>query len=324
MAGVPSRNPKAAFAAVIPMFLAVCAVAGCAASGLAEIPRPGASATLEVRELDRRARAGDKAAQLELGMRYEDGSGVERDVDTARRLYLLTLNGPRFQTQSVPVNGTVVAENTAIGRSPIWPRSFADIRAYHPYRIAALLKLCGLAPAAAGSEDCAPEKVDLLRDLAHLEANFRPCRLTTNLGEAATSPRLFIINAVDAERSIATRQCMFDRAPPPDLPPDRSRLIWTTWLVLRQLDRCAPDGDCEGRRLAERAADNLRAGPEDSLLWFAIRDAAGRAPFSQDEVGSSWWMIACRIDVPEGRYQPRETERKICRFARPRADGTTR
>jgi hypothetical protein len=41
----------------------------------------------EMRTLARRAQAGDKHAQLELGIRYEEGRGVERDLGRARKFY---------------------------------------------------------------------------------------------------------------------------------------------------------------------------------------------------------------------------------------------
>lgn len=43
----------------------------------------------EVRHLALRAQAGDKQAQLELGIRFEEGRGVERDVAKARDMYRL-------------------------------------------------------------------------------------------------------------------------------------------------------------------------------------------------------------------------------------------
>src|SRR3546814_3291135 len=49
---------------------------------------PGA-APAEVQDLARRAAAGDKHAQLDLGIRYEEGNGVPRDLKRARQLYRL-------------------------------------------------------------------------------------------------------------------------------------------------------------------------------------------------------------------------------------------
>ena len=41
----------------------------------------------ELRDLARRAQAGDKQAQLDLGIAFEEGRGVARDLGMARRLY---------------------------------------------------------------------------------------------------------------------------------------------------------------------------------------------------------------------------------------------
>ncbi|WP_157223866.1 SEL1-like repeat protein [Caulobacter sp. AP07] len=48
--------------------------------------RPGA-ATSELQSLAERSRAGDKQAQLALGIRLEHGDGVARDVPQAIKLY---------------------------------------------------------------------------------------------------------------------------------------------------------------------------------------------------------------------------------------------
>lgn len=42
-----------------------------------------------ISEIARRARAGDKQAQLELGIRYEEGRDVQRNIGRAIRLYRL-------------------------------------------------------------------------------------------------------------------------------------------------------------------------------------------------------------------------------------------
>jgi hypothetical protein len=48
--------------------------------------QPGA-AEPALQALAARARAGDKQAQLELGIRFEEGSGISRDLLQARALY---------------------------------------------------------------------------------------------------------------------------------------------------------------------------------------------------------------------------------------------
>ena len=84
--GQRNRNPKPAlFAAAL--LLASAALTGCSTSSYAGIPlRPGA-ADPELQELAMRARSGDKQAQLELGIRYEEGRGVSTNVARAEQLY---------------------------------------------------------------------------------------------------------------------------------------------------------------------------------------------------------------------------------------------
>jgi TPR repeat protein len=61
--------------------------AGCAASSYAGIPlSPGATAP-DLLDLARRARAGDKSAQLGLAVRFEEGQGIARDFSRAIVLY---------------------------------------------------------------------------------------------------------------------------------------------------------------------------------------------------------------------------------------------
>lgn len=68
--------------------LFVIATAGCAApSSYAGIGLQPGAAPAEVQDLARRARAGDKLAQLHLAIRFEDGQGVERDPSRAIALY---------------------------------------------------------------------------------------------------------------------------------------------------------------------------------------------------------------------------------------------
>jgi len=76
-------------------FALVCApllLAACAANAYAGIPfGPGAAAP-ELQALARRAQAGDKQAQLELGIRYEEGRDVPVDLGRAERLYSIAAN----------------------------------------------------------------------------------------------------------------------------------------------------------------------------------------------------------------------------------------
>jgi hypothetical protein len=70
--------------ALVPFALGACA----AAQTYAGVPLTPGAADRELQELARRAKAGDKHAQLELGIRYEEGRGVPINLRRAAQLYL--------------------------------------------------------------------------------------------------------------------------------------------------------------------------------------------------------------------------------------------
>lgn len=49
--------------------------------------RLGTASDIHIQELASRAQRGDKKAQLELGIAFEEGAGVARDIKRARALY---------------------------------------------------------------------------------------------------------------------------------------------------------------------------------------------------------------------------------------------
>jgi len=75
--------------ALTAALVAVAALAGCASQPerFAGISFNSESHPAEVRALAERAAAGDKLAQLELGIRYEEGRGVPSSRRRAERLY---------------------------------------------------------------------------------------------------------------------------------------------------------------------------------------------------------------------------------------------
>lgn len=68
------------------MLAAALLLGGCAA-GRACAPPLQAGAGAEITSLQCAAAAGDKGAQLALGIRYEEGDGVPRDLNRAEQLY---------------------------------------------------------------------------------------------------------------------------------------------------------------------------------------------------------------------------------------------
>jgi hypothetical protein len=98
--------------------LAACALAGCATNSYMGIPldAPVASGRdMVLRNLAARAKAGDKQAQLELGIAFEEGRGVPQDLGKAEKLYRLAASdsGGTMWVYSPPVrnggNGRVIS-----------------------------------------------------------------------------------------------------------------------------------------------------------------------------------------------------------------------
>lgn len=73
----------------LPAALAMFALSACVSSEYMGISLRSGAAESELQALARRARAGDKQAQFELGIRYEEGRGVPIDIRRAKKLYTL-------------------------------------------------------------------------------------------------------------------------------------------------------------------------------------------------------------------------------------------
>ena len=106
--GMMSQKLKALCAATALAALSACA-APSSYMGIAFAPVAASSEQSEIHSLARRAQAGDKQAQLELGIRFEEGRGVSQDLERARKLYTkaATSSGGLKWIYSPPVgNGT--------------------------------------------------------------------------------------------------------------------------------------------------------------------------------------------------------------------------
>lgn len=87
---IVGRNRKACIALLVAC--AAMSLTACTESYAGVRLSPG-TGDPEIRNLARLARAGDKHAQLQLGIRYEEGRGVPVDFDRAMRLYALAASG---------------------------------------------------------------------------------------------------------------------------------------------------------------------------------------------------------------------------------------
>jgi hypothetical protein len=105
--------------------LAACALGACAAgSSYMGIPLDSTVASgpdAALRNLAARAQAGDKHAQLELGIAFEEGRGVPRDLGKAERLYRMAAadSGGQQWVYSPPVRRGDSGRVIPLDRGPI-------------------------------------------------------------------------------------------------------------------------------------------------------------------------------------------------------------
>jgi hypothetical protein len=85
--GNPGRKLRATLAATLAIAAVLPLTACAASSSFAGIPLARGAAEPRLQALAQRAKVGDKQAQLELGIRYEEGLGVPVDIGRAKRLY---------------------------------------------------------------------------------------------------------------------------------------------------------------------------------------------------------------------------------------------
>jgi hypothetical protein len=121
-AGVPSWEKRGAYAALLLAMASLSTLAGCAAERYMGVPLAAGAAEPELQALARRAHAGDKNAQLELGIRYEEGRGVPSNPERAERLYRMAASqsGGATYVYSPPVGtrpGQVVEASRETARA---------------------------------------------------------------------------------------------------------------------------------------------------------------------------------------------------------------
>lgn len=77
---------------ILPLVGAASLLGGCVSNSYMGIPLIETAADPALRSLAQRAATGDKRAQLELGIRFEEGRGVPVDRKRAKKLYQLAAN----------------------------------------------------------------------------------------------------------------------------------------------------------------------------------------------------------------------------------------
>ncbi len=114
------RSGKAGIFLLLAVALLLPACAGNVYMG---IPLTGRAGDPTLRSLAQRAAAGDKWAQLDLGIRYEEGRGVPPDAAKAERLYRLAArdSGGTIWIYSPPVRGGASGRVIPVDGGPLQP-----------------------------------------------------------------------------------------------------------------------------------------------------------------------------------------------------------
>jgi hypothetical protein len=147
----------------LSLLAAVPALGGCAApTSYAGISLAPGAADAELQDLAQRARAGDKQALLELGIRYEEGRGVPVNLARAERFYALAAAGMPGTTHVYvpPVRGSgggvvAVPSGSAAPGLPEARRRLERLQLRH-----AVLPAGGDPPAAPPNEEQRVERED--------------------------------------------------------------------------------------------------------------------------------------------------------------------
>jgi hypothetical protein len=110
-------------AAILLTLAAPLTLAACTPTTYAGISLKPGAADPELQSLARRGQGGDKHAQLELGIRYEEGRGVPANLDRASYLYeqAARTSGGRTQVYVPPVAPQTRGHVVTVGAGPRQP-----------------------------------------------------------------------------------------------------------------------------------------------------------------------------------------------------------
>lgn len=149
---VPSRGWRGAWTALL-FACSLPALGACMANSYAGIALAAGAADPELQGLARRAQAGDRQAQLELGIRHQEGRGVPLDLERAAQLYRrAAASGDNSRLAYVPGTGGRPASWTILssgGRSEGLEEASLRLLALEPragdHRVFASVAEAGLA-----------------------------------------------------------------------------------------------------------------------------------------------------------------------------------
>jgi hypothetical protein len=323
------------------------ALPACASQSYFGIPLAADTADAELQSLANRARAGDKHAQLELGIRFEEGAGVPVDLGKAIKLYRYAASdtgGARtiFVPNGAGVAATTVKSGPLVPGLPaarlreqqaaalkilgypdkLWPKSFDEARRQSLRKLSAVIAICEqrgeLGPL------CGSPEYKMLHEAAKFESRFRACRVKFRWRGAAEDPYEYSPgSAADKEVADDVRECMMRPGliQPGGLSRDSVQSIWLASYIAAKffVDPEFSEDSPEGRDFfygvirhsyeLPNNSDDLIAIEADSIMGHALLEMAKHlaTPYI-GPVGVRWWLSICL----DNELHSSAFERSIC------------
>lgn len=299
------------------------------------------NASPEVLELIKLARSGDKRAQLELGVRFEEGDGVPISLDQAIRFYRYAANdtggirpifvpGRGLAATIVSSGRRVSAEAAARARvrqaialknygypMGLWPKSYRQARHQSLSKLRALIAICeergGMGVL------CRSSEFEALREAAKFESRFTECRVRERWGNAGRNPRKFDRGLVLNQASLFNmRSCIIDgrEINLNKLDKNSNKYIWLSAYVAAAFMRNPhlSEDDPAMRdfyiNIIERSGE-FHPHP-DSIMAYSIFEMTRNLDVTYvGSIAGEWWGGICRSY--SGKISP--FEKSICRAA---------
>lgn len=302
------RPLKTLGAAVAGLLLCVL-LSSCAASQVFGVDLTAPSTSEEVKVLARKAQGGDKLAQLELGKRFEAGSGVPKDLARAAKLYAAAaapIDGASIRTLYTP-NGGVSTTVLNGGGGAGGGLPYAAVRG------------CALASGGAAKASCdAMAGVGELLIFASYDMNFRGCADESGFSTWKPNPLREV------------RNCLADKAQAVGCDAALSRSLQ------RAEDVSAVDPNLVGLGVAARnlrafcgipassAAERRQAGGADDALTpidALIEAEHGRWRRHYERYDAEVFMVLmCKQTRPDVRPNLSDLEKAMCAVVLSRGD----
>lgn len=312
---------------------ALLAAPACASTSYMGISMLPGEAAPEVQALAGRAREGDKQAQFDLGVRFEDGRGVPVNLRKAVKLYRYAAsNTGGNRTIFVPDGGGVAATTVNSGDlipglpaawaraqqavalksfgypDKLWPKSFDEARRQSLSKLSAIIAICEQRGEIGTL--CQSAEYKALHEATKFETRFRACRIKFRWRGAAEDPYKFSVgSAADTKTTTDVRRCMLESGPVQTnkLNRDSVQSIWlASYITAKFIENSEfSENSPEGRDFyygviensygeLKNSLDSIAKGP-DSIMGHAVFEMTKRldVPYI-GPIGGKWWWNICR------------------------------